>query len=174
MDTYHKDPQERQLLRQPIVVSDISVYICLIDIRSKSKEQLNERRAGLSTTGCCTLVLSSFTIASLPDSSVFDLEGLSNDSSPVLVGIKLVRTKWTRPRSGGWQWLKAVAILSLVGSLCAVLAFSRLIFLGSWSGFITSDCWPGTGQLARCREHQCTWPAAEAQKAPGEAQLTHI
>ena len=29
-------------------VSDISVYICLIDIRSKSKEQLNERRAGLS------------------------------------------------------------------------------------------------------------------------------
>ena len=35
--------------RQPIAVSDISVYICLIDIRSKSKEQLNERRAGLST-----------------------------------------------------------------------------------------------------------------------------
>ena len=34
--------------RQPIAVSDISVYICLIDIRSKSKEQLNERRAGLS------------------------------------------------------------------------------------------------------------------------------
>ena len=36
------------LIRQPIAVSDISVYICLIDIRSKSKEQLNERRAGLS------------------------------------------------------------------------------------------------------------------------------
>ena len=35
--------------RQPIAVSDISIYICLIDIRSKSKEQLNERRAGLST-----------------------------------------------------------------------------------------------------------------------------
>ena len=36
--------------RQPIAVSDISIYICLIDIsfRSKSKEQLNERRAGLS------------------------------------------------------------------------------------------------------------------------------
>ena len=34
--------------RQPIAVSDISVYICLINIRSKSKEQLNERRAGLS------------------------------------------------------------------------------------------------------------------------------
>ena len=34
--------------RQPIAISDISVYICLIDIRSKSKEQLNERRAGLS------------------------------------------------------------------------------------------------------------------------------
>ena len=33
--------------RQPIAVSDISIYICLIDIRSKSKEQLNERRAGL-------------------------------------------------------------------------------------------------------------------------------
>ena len=42
----------RQLvLRQPIAVSDISVYICLIDIRSKSKEQLNERRAGLSICG---------------------------------------------------------------------------------------------------------------------------
>ena len=37
--------------RQPIAVSDISVYICLIDIRSKSKEQLNERRAGLSNPG---------------------------------------------------------------------------------------------------------------------------
>ena len=36
------------LTRQPIAVSDISIYICLIDIRSKSKEQLNERRAGLS------------------------------------------------------------------------------------------------------------------------------
>ena len=35
--------------RQPIAVSDISTYICLIDIRSKSKERLNERRAGLST-----------------------------------------------------------------------------------------------------------------------------
>ena len=35
--------------RQPIAVSDISSYICLIDIRGKSKEQLNERRAGLST-----------------------------------------------------------------------------------------------------------------------------
>ena len=34
--------------RQPIAVSDISSYICLIDIRGKSKEQLNERRAGLS------------------------------------------------------------------------------------------------------------------------------
>ena len=34
--------------RQPIAVSDISIYICLINIRSKSKEQLNERRAGLS------------------------------------------------------------------------------------------------------------------------------
>ena len=34
--------------RQPIAVSDISIHICLIDIRSKSKEQLNERRAGLS------------------------------------------------------------------------------------------------------------------------------
>ena len=28
--------------RQPIAVSDISIYICLIDVRSKSKEQLNE------------------------------------------------------------------------------------------------------------------------------------
>ena len=37
------------LARQPIAVSDISVYICLIDIRSKSKEQLNERRASLSS-----------------------------------------------------------------------------------------------------------------------------
>ena len=39
------------LTRQPIAVSDISIYICLIDIsfRSKSKEQLNERRAGLSS-----------------------------------------------------------------------------------------------------------------------------
>ena len=36
-------------IRQPIAVSDISIYICLIDIRSKSKEQLNEKRAGLST-----------------------------------------------------------------------------------------------------------------------------
>ena len=37
--------------RQPIAVSYISIYICLIDIsfRSKSKEQLNERRAGLSS-----------------------------------------------------------------------------------------------------------------------------
>ena len=35
--------------RQPIAVSDISVYICLIVIRSKSKEQLSGRRAGLST-----------------------------------------------------------------------------------------------------------------------------
>ena len=34
--------------RQPIAVSDISIYICLINIRNKSKEQLNERRAGLS------------------------------------------------------------------------------------------------------------------------------
>jgi len=34
--------------RQPIAVSDISIYICLIDIRSKSKEQLNERRVCLS------------------------------------------------------------------------------------------------------------------------------
>ena len=30
--------------RQPIGVSDISIYICLIDIRSKSKEQLKKRR----------------------------------------------------------------------------------------------------------------------------------
>ena len=37
------------VIRQPIAVSDISIYICLIDIRSKSKEQLNERRAGLSS-----------------------------------------------------------------------------------------------------------------------------
>ena len=37
------------LCRQPIAVSDISIYICLIDFRSKSEEQLNERRAGLST-----------------------------------------------------------------------------------------------------------------------------
>ena len=37
------------MTRQPIAVSDISIYICLIDIRSKSKEQLNERRAGLSS-----------------------------------------------------------------------------------------------------------------------------
>ena len=36
--------------RQPIAVSDISIYICLIDIRTKSKEQLNERRAGLSNS----------------------------------------------------------------------------------------------------------------------------
>ena len=35
-------------VRQPIAVSYISIYICLIDIRSKSKEQLDERRAGLS------------------------------------------------------------------------------------------------------------------------------
>ena len=35
-------------IRQPIAVSNISICICLIDIRSKSKEQLNERRAGLS------------------------------------------------------------------------------------------------------------------------------
>ena len=35
--------------RQPIAVSDISICICLIDIRSKSKEQLNEGRAGLSS-----------------------------------------------------------------------------------------------------------------------------
>ena len=35
--------------RQPIAVS---VYICLIDIRSKYKEQLNERRAGLSSLAC--------------------------------------------------------------------------------------------------------------------------
>ena len=34
--------------RQPIAVSYISIYICLIDI-IQSKEQLNERRAGLST-----------------------------------------------------------------------------------------------------------------------------
>ena len=40
---------DRALVRQPIAVSDISVYICLIDIKSKSKEQLNERRAGLSS-----------------------------------------------------------------------------------------------------------------------------
>jgi len=38
-------------IRQAIAVSDISIYICLIDIRSKSKEQLNERRAGLSNLG---------------------------------------------------------------------------------------------------------------------------
>ena len=38
--------------RHPIAVSDISFYICLIDIRGKSKEQLNERRAGLSTKKC--------------------------------------------------------------------------------------------------------------------------
>ena len=36
-------------IRQWIAVSDSSVHICLIEIRSKSKEQLNERRAGLST-----------------------------------------------------------------------------------------------------------------------------
>ena len=40
----------RHCYRQPIAVSDISVYICLIDIRSKSKEQLNERRTGLSNS----------------------------------------------------------------------------------------------------------------------------
>ena len=39
---------EDNIGRQPIAVSDISIYICLIDIRSKSKEQLKERRAGLS------------------------------------------------------------------------------------------------------------------------------
>ena len=52
---------------QPIAVSDIAIYICLIDInmssishrydisfRSKSKEQLNERRAGLSSQ--CSLI----------------------------------------------------------------------------------------------------------------------
>ena len=46
-----KDPKESddtQLFRQPVAVSDISIYICLINIRSKSKEQLTERRAGLS------------------------------------------------------------------------------------------------------------------------------
>ena len=44
------------LYRQPIAVSDISIYICLIDIsfRSKSKEQLNERRAGLSRWASCS------------------------------------------------------------------------------------------------------------------------
>ena len=36
-------------IRQPIAVSDISICICLIDIRSKSKEQLNEGRTGLSS-----------------------------------------------------------------------------------------------------------------------------
>ena len=36
-------------IRQWIAVSDSSVHICLIEIRSKSKEQLNERRAGLSS-----------------------------------------------------------------------------------------------------------------------------
>ena len=51
--TWHKIFHQFQLkvhvkARQPIAVSDISIYICLIDIRSKSKEQLNERRAGLS------------------------------------------------------------------------------------------------------------------------------
>ena len=35
------------MIRQ-LAVPDISIYICLIDIKSKSKEQLNERRAGLS------------------------------------------------------------------------------------------------------------------------------
>ena len=34
-------------------VSDISIYICLIDIRCKSKEQLNERRAGMSRSSSC-------------------------------------------------------------------------------------------------------------------------
>ena len=46
--------------RQPIAVSDIFVYICLISFRSKSKGQLNERRAGLSTPSpphCCMVVL---------------------------------------------------------------------------------------------------------------------
>ena len=42
-------------------VSDISVYICLIDIRSKSKEQLNERRAGLSKPGFHSMIMSSTT-----------------------------------------------------------------------------------------------------------------
>ena len=57
-------------VRQPIAVSDISIYICLIDIRrrfrSKSIEQLNERRAGLSRPewqshlrAHCKLVISS-------------------------------------------------------------------------------------------------------------------
>ena len=42
--------------RQPIAVSYISIYICFIDIRSKSKEQLNERRAGLSNHSLDDLV----------------------------------------------------------------------------------------------------------------------
>ena len=47
---YEETKFQRQYnCRQPIAVSDISVYICLIDIiQNKSKEQLNERRAGLS------------------------------------------------------------------------------------------------------------------------------
>ena len=53
--------------RQPIAVSDISFYICLIDIRyqisfrSKSQEQLNERRAGLSKLNCFHLMISTTT-----------------------------------------------------------------------------------------------------------------
>ena len=36
------------MMIKQLAVPDISIYICLIDIKSKSKEQLNERRAGLS------------------------------------------------------------------------------------------------------------------------------
>ena len=46
--TFCKTKTQTWNFRQPIAVSDISIYICLINIRSKSKEQLNERRAGLS------------------------------------------------------------------------------------------------------------------------------
>ena len=62
------------LHRQPIAVSDISVYICLIDIsfRSKSKEQLNERRAGLSNL----IMYYSLTTFSILQDSILDVFNL--------------------------------------------------------------------------------------------------
>ena len=46
----YNDDEDMMMIRQ-LAVPDISIYICLIDIQSKSKEQLNERRAGLSNIG---------------------------------------------------------------------------------------------------------------------------
>ena len=68
------------MIRQ-LAVPDISIYICLIDIKSKSKEQLNERRAGLSNDNPVDGEELMEKKRALSKGSDYDYEDANNDSN---------------------------------------------------------------------------------------------